>query len=100
MNLEVLLALGCWFSTSPIYTNGKENACMKMAEGYYHYEKLDERVKEIEKNIPASLIFTATLLSSIEKRKASIPLYHGTYFEIEQPSDNNIKTTIGYEFGF
>lgn len=99
MTLELLLATSCWFSTSPVYTNGTENACMKMGESYYHYEKLDEQVKEIEKHIPTPLIFTATLLSSIEKRKASIPIYRGTYFGVEVPN-NDARVFGGYEHGF
>lgn len=99
MSLEVLLAISCWYSTT-IYTESKDNACMKMAEGYYHYEKLDEQVKEIERHIPAPFIFTATLLSSIEKRKASVPIYNGSYFGVEAPDNTGAKLTIGFEHGF
>ncbi len=101
MTLELLLASTCYFSTT-IHTEYKENACLKAGEAYYHYEHLDEQVKEIERHIPSAFIFTATLLSSIEKRKASVPLYGGTYFSVEFPrsNENTGIATIGFEHGF
>ncbi len=102
MSLELLLSLSCWFSTPPyVYSNNltNESACLKMGEGYYVYSKLDEQVKEIERNTPHSIIFTATLLSSIEKRKASLPIYGGSYFSVEFP-DRESKVTLGLQHGF
>lgn len=94
INLELLLSLSCWFSNST-------DACLHLGEAYYKYEKLDEQVKEIERHIPPSLIFTATLFSSIEKRKARIPISNGTYFGIEAGvTSGDVKTVIGVEHGF
>lgn len=99
MSLEVLLTLSCYFSTT-VYTQSKDNACMKAGEAYYVYKHLDTQVKEIERHIPVSFVFTATLLSSIEQKRASIPIYGGTYFGVEVPNNRDDKLTIGFEHGF
>ena len=95
MNLEFLLALSCAFS------NNKDNACLSMGNAYYKYEKLDERVHEIEKHLPTSVVFTATLLSGLKERKATVPITHGIYFGIEFPTNpNEGKGIIGFQRGF
>jgi len=99
MSLELLLSMTCWLSTT-VYTESKENACIKAGEAYYVYNHLDEQVKEIERHTPIAIIYTTTLLSSVQKRKASVPIYNGTYFGVEVPDNTTGKITIGFEHGF
>lgn len=92
MNLELLLSLTCLIS------NNKE-ACISMANGYYKYEKLDEMAKNIEKKYPA-FVFTTSLLSSIEQKKVSVPIYNGTYISCEIPAGRESKIFGGWNYGF
>ena len=92
MNLEILLSISC------LVSNHKE-ACMSMGKAYYYHANLDEISKNIEKQYPA-FVFTASLLSSIEKRKASVPIYGGTYFSVELPGNSESKLTFGFSRGF
>ena len=92
MNLELLLSLSCIFSNS-------QPACIAMGEGYYKYEKLDQIAENVERQYP-NFVFSASLLSSIEKRKASVPIYNGSYFSCEFPEGAESKLTVGWNHGF
>lgn len=94
--LEILIITGC------LASNNNE-ACMKMGEAYYHYEKLDIMVENVNDRIKRkypSFFLTASLLSSIEHRKFNVPVYKGTYFGWESPVGREPKLNFGWEYGF
>lgn len=85
MELEFLLAMGCLFG------NGK--GCESIGEAYYHYAKLDDIAKNVEREYPR-FIFASTLLSSVAARKAQVPVYGGINFGIEPDSKYSNSTNL------
>jgi hypothetical protein len=96
MTLEMLLAIGC-------LAGNNSTACGKMGEAYIKYEKIDEIATQInykiERQYPV-IIYTTTLLSSVEQRKINVPVTHGIYFGFEFPSNSESKISGGWSYGF
>lgn len=93
MNLELLLAAGCWFSKS-------QEACISLGTAYYRYEKIDEQVRKIQENLPPSIVFATSLLSSVEKRKINVPLVAGLRIGTDFSAGTETRYSFGFDYGF
>lgn len=91
MTLELLLSAACIF--------GNNEGCQKLAEGYYHYEHLDEITKNIERKYPA-FVFATSVVGSISNKKATIPVYGHIYLGADFAGQNQRGIIIGYNKSF